>query len=60
MKTLTFRERMVVEMRFGLDDGIGFTLDETARVFRVTRERVRQIEAKAVNKLRMRWPKGAS
>ena len=50
--TLTGREREVLELRFGLNDGHSRTLEEVGRQFRVTRERIRQIEAKALKKLR--------
>jgi RNA polymerase primary sigma factor len=46
------RERQVLELRFGLTDGKDHTLEEVSRYFNVTRERVRQIEAKALRKLR--------
>jgi RNA polymerase primary sigma factor len=49
---LTTRERDVLKMRFGLDDGYPHTLEEVGKHFRVTRERIRQIEAKALKKLR--------
>lgn len=49
---LTHREREVLMMRFGLEDGCQKTLEEVGRHFRVTRERIRQIEAKALKKLR--------
>ena len=49
---LTPRERDVLKMRFGLDDGYPHTLEEVGKHFRVTRERIRQIEAKALKKLR--------
>ncbi|MDR2421568.1 MAG: RNA polymerase sigma factor RpoD [Oscillospiraceae bacterium] len=52
MKTLSPREEMVLRMRFGLDDGRARTLEEVGRQFNVTRERIRQIEAKALRKLR--------
>lgn len=52
MKALTDRERQVLKMRFGLDDGHPRTLEEVGREFRVTRERIRQIEAKALRKLK--------
>jgi RNA polymerase primary sigma factor len=52
MKTLTDRERMVLRLRFGLDDGRPRTLEEVGQVYNVTRERIRQIEAKALRKLR--------
>jgi RNA polymerase primary sigma factor len=51
LKTLTFREREIVRLRYGLADGYSYTLEEVGRIFKVTRERVRQIEAKAVAKL---------
>jgi RNA polymerase primary sigma factor len=50
--TLNERERKIVEMRFGLADGYGRTLEELGRLYNVTRERIRQIEAKALRKLR--------
>ena len=52
MKTLTPREAMVLRLRFGLDDGKARTLEEVGKKFNVTRERIRQIEAKALRKLR--------
>ncbi len=51
LKTLTFREREIIRLRYGLGDGYNYTLEEVGRIFKVTRERVRQIEAKAVKKL---------
>ena len=51
LKTLTYREREIIKLRFGLGDGYTYTLEEVGRIFKVTRERVRQIEAKAVRKL---------
>ena len=51
LKTLTYREREIIRLRYGLDDGYTYTLEEVGRIFKVTRERVRQIEAKAVRKL---------
>jgi RNA polymerase primary sigma factor len=51
LKTLTYREREIVKLRYGLGDGYTYTLEEVGRIFKVTRERVRQIEAKAVRKL---------
>jgi RNA polymerase primary sigma factor len=51
LKTLTYREREIIRLRYGLGDGYTYTLEEVGRIFRVTRERVRQIEAKAVQKL---------
>jgi RNA polymerase primary sigma factor len=52
LDTLTPREREVIEQRFGLRDGYSRTLEEVGRQFRVTRERIRQIEAKALRKMR--------
>ena len=52
MKTLTPREAKVLRLRFGLDDGKSRTLEEVGKQFNVTRERIRQIEAKALRKLR--------
>ena len=51
--TLSERERKILEMRFGLEDGVTHTLEEVGKVFGVTRERIRQIEAKALEKIRM-------
>ncbi len=51
LKTLTYREREIIRLRYGLGNGYCYTLDEVGRIFKVTRERVRQIEAKAVRKL---------
>jgi RNA polymerase primary sigma factor len=51
LKSLTYREREIIRLRYGLADGYTYTLEEVGRIFRVTRERVRQIEAKAVAKL---------
>ncbi len=52
LETLTHRERQVLEQRFGLVDGYSRTLEEVGRQFQVTRERIRQIEAKALRKMR--------
>jgi RNA polymerase primary sigma factor len=52
LETLTDRERQVLDYRFGLTDGYSRTLEEVGRKFTVTRERIRQIEAKALRKLR--------
>ena len=52
LTSLTARERQILEMRFGLVDGSGRTLEEIGSMYRVTRERIRQIEAKALRKLR--------
>jgi len=51
LKTLTYREREIIRLRYGLGDGYTYTLEEVGRIFKVRRERVRQIEAKAVRKL---------
>ncbi|MCL2623461.1 MAG: sigma-70 family RNA polymerase sigma factor [Planctomycetaceae bacterium] len=51
LQTLSHREREIIKLRFGLVDGLTYTLEEVGRIFEVTRERVRQIEAKAVQKL---------
>jgi RNA polymerase sigma factor (sigma-70 family) len=51
LKPLIFRERMIIMLRSGLGDGYSYTLAEVGRIFGVTRERVRQIEAKALRKL---------
>ena len=52
LNTLTVREKEVLELRFGLFDGSSHTLEEVGKQFKVTRERIRQIEAKALRKLR--------
>ena len=52
LDTLTDREQKVLRLRFGLDDGRSRTLEEVGKEFNVTRERIRQIEAKALKKLR--------
>jgi RNA polymerase primary sigma factor len=52
LQTLTERERKVLELRFGLGDGYSRTLEEVGKQFKVTRERIRQIEAKALRKMR--------
>jgi RNA polymerase primary sigma factor len=52
LRTLTPREEKVIKMRFGLEDGSEKTLEEVGQCFAVTRERIRQIEAKALRKLR--------
>ena len=52
LKTLTEREQRVLRLRFGLDDGRARTLEEVGQKFGVTRERIRQIEAKTLRKLR--------
>ena len=50
--SLSAREREIIKLRFGLGDGYIYTLEEVGKIFKVTRERVRQIEAKALRKLR--------
>ena len=52
LKTLTPREERVIKVRFGIGDGSEHTLEEVGQSFQVTRERIRQIEAKALRKLR--------
>ena len=52
LRSLTQREREVIELRFGLKDGKARTLDEVARCYGITRERIRQIEARSLLKLR--------
>ncbi|NLI10595.1 MAG: sigma-70 family RNA polymerase sigma factor [Elusimicrobia bacterium] len=52
LSTLSEREAKIIKLRFGIDTGYPRTLEEVGRIFRVTRERVRQIEAKAIRKLR--------
>jgi len=52
LATLSERERQVIKLRFGLGDGYPRTLEEVGHMFGVTRERIRQIEAKALKKLR--------
>jgi len=52
MESLTERERKILNLRFGLEDGMPKTLEEVGNIFKVTRERIRQIEAKALRKLR--------
>ena len=52
LSTLPAREQEVLKMRFGLEDGYSLTLEEVGLYFEVTRERIRQIEAKALRRLR--------
>ena len=54
MQDLTPREQKILEMRFGLEDGVSHTLEEVGREFDVTRERIRQIEAKALEKIQQK------
>ena len=51
LKTLSYREREILKLRYGIGDGYTYTLEEVGRIFKVTRERVRQVEAKAIRKL---------
>ena len=51
LETFTYREREIIKLRYGIGDGYTYTLEEVGKIFKVTRERVRQIEAKAVRKL---------
>jgi len=51
LKTLSYREREIIRLRYGIGDGYTYTLEEVGRIFKVTRERVRQVEAKAIRKL---------
>ena len=52
LETLSPREEMIIKMRFGLEDGTEHTLEEVGHSFALTRERIRQIQAKALSKLR--------
>jgi RNA polymerase primary sigma factor len=52
LRTLTYREREIIKLRYGIGDGYTYTLEEVGQIFKVTRERVRQVEAKAIRKLR--------
>jgi len=49
---LAYREREILKLRFGLGDGTTHTLEEVGKIFKVTRKRIRQIEAKSIRKLR--------
>ncbi|MEY4942628.1 MAG: hypothetical protein RL254_809, partial [Planctomycetota bacterium] len=51
LRTLTYREREILKLRYGIGDGYTYTLEEVGRIFKVTRERVRQVENKAIRKL---------
>ena len=51
LKRLSYREREVFKLRWGCADGYSYTLEEVAHIFKITRERIRQIEAKAYRKL---------
>jgi RNA polymerase primary sigma factor len=52
LNTLSYREREIIKLRYGLDGGYSYTLEEVGRIFKITRERVRQIEQSAVDKLK--------
>jgi RNA polymerase primary sigma factor len=52
LRTLTEREREIIKLRFGLGDGYAYTLDEVGKIFKVSRERIRQIETRAVSKMK--------
>ena len=54
LNTLTYREREIIKLRYGFGDGHNYTLEQVGQVFRVTRERIRQIEAKALRKLQQK------
>jgi DNA-directed RNA polymerase specialized sigma24 family protein len=51
LRKLTYREREIIKLRYGLGDGYSYTLEEVGHIFKVTRERVRQVENKAIRKL---------
>lgn len=51
LKTLSYREQEIIKLRYGLRDGYSYTLEEVGHIFKATRERIRQIEAKAIRKL---------
>lgn len=52
LKTLSYREREIIKLRYGLGDGFSYTLEEVGHIFKVTKERIREIEARAIQKLR--------
>jgi RNA polymerase sigma factor (sigma-70 family) len=52
LSKLTYREREILRLRYGVGDGSTYTLEEVGKIFKVTRERVRQVEAKAIRKAR--------
>ncbi len=54
LDTLSYRERGILEMRYGLEDGHAYTLAEAGYVFKLTRERIRQLQQKSLRKLRIR------
>jgi RNA polymerase primary sigma factor len=51
LRRLTYREREIIKLRYGLEDGQTYTLEEVGHIFKVTRERIRQVEKKAIAKL---------
>ena len=51
LKTLSYREREIIKLRYGLGDGYSYTLEEVGTIFQLTRERIRQVEANALRKL---------
>jgi RNA polymerase primary sigma factor len=53
IETLSYRDQEIIRLRYGLGDGHSYTLEEVARIFNLTRERVRQLEHRALRKLRM-------
>ena len=54
LATLSYRERGILEMRYGLGDGYSYTLAQAGQVFQLTRERIRQLQARSLKKLRRR------
>lgn len=52
MAALTYREREIIKLRYGIGDGYTYTLEEVVKIFKVSRERVRQIEARALRKIK--------
>lgn len=52
LRKISYREREIIKLRYGLGDGYNYTLEETGHIFKVTRERIRQVEAQAIQKLR--------
>lgn len=52
LKKLSYREREILKLRYGLGDGLRYTLEECGHIFKCTRERIRQIERKALEKIR--------
>jgi RNA polymerase primary sigma factor len=52
LNVLSFREKEIIKLRYGLGDGYIYTLEEVGRIFKVTRERIRHIEMKAMRKMR--------